>query len=94
MIPELPAAAIREAIGRADWSAADELLAAHESALRAALDSGSAAESNCRAAWIDLLSAQRALIEDLRGARDEAGRALERLGQERRGVAAYLKNAG
>lgn len=94
MIPSLPAAAIREAVAAGDWDAADALLSAHETELRAACAEDSPAEARCRQSWVELLAAQRALIDELRGARDEAGAALERLGRERRGVAAYLKSDG
>lgn len=93
MIPTLPSAAIREAIAGGDWDAADALLSQHEAELRALCTPDSLAEARQRESWIELLSAQRALIEELRTARDDAGAALERLGRERRGVAAYLKSA-
>jgi len=94
MIPALPVAAIREAIARDDWGAAEALLAAHEAELRAAFDDGSSAETRCRESWLQLLSAQRDLVDELRAARDEAGRALDRLARDRRGVAAYLRDGG
>lgn len=94
MIPALPAAAIREAVANGDWDTADALLSAHETELRAACLEESPAEARCRESWIELLGAQRALIEELRSARDEAGAALERLGRERRGVAAYTQGDG
>lgn len=93
MIPTLPAAAIREAIAGGDWDAADALLSRHEAELRALCTQDSLAEARQREAWIELLSAQRALIAELRAARDDAGAALERLGRDRRGVSAYLQSA-
>lgn len=94
MIPALPVAAIREAIARDDWAAAEALLAGHEDELRAAFEDESQAEARCRESWLQLLAAQRDLIDELRTARDEAGRALDRLGRDRRGVAAYLQGGG
>lgn len=92
MTPALPTAAIREAVASGDWDAADALIAAHEAELRAAFADGSPAEARCRESWIELLAAQRGLIEELRAARDDAGRALDRLGRDRRGVSAYLQS--
>ncbi|GAB2523929.1 hypothetical protein [Lysobacter humi (ex Lee et al. 2017)] len=90
----LPTEALREAIAAGDWDRAHALLEHHETGLRAALEGGSAAESGARQSWVDLLAAQRALIDELRTARDEAGRALERLGRDRRGMAAYQRDGG
>lgn len=92
MIPALPVAGIRAAVAADDWSAAEALLAEHEAALRASCSDASLAETRCRDSWLELLAAQRQLVEELRGARDEAGRALDRLGRERRGVSAYLQS--
>lgn len=94
MIPALPVVAIREAIARDDWATAEALLAEHEAALREACTHGSVAEARCRESWMQLLGAQRDLMEELRTARDEAGRALDRLGRDRRGMAAYLQGGG
>lgn len=93
MIPSLPTTAIREAVARGDWETADALLARHEAELRAAF-AGDPAGASCRDTWLELLAAQRALMQELCAARDEAGRALDRLGRERRGVAAYLQDGG
>ena len=90
----LPVEAIREALGAGDWDAAHALIEAHEAQLRAAFEDGSAAEKGCREAWLDLLAAQRALIDELRAARDDSSRALERMGRDRRAVSAYLQDAG
>jgi hypothetical protein len=91
MIPALPVEAIRAAIAADDWAAAEALMAEHEAALRGACTPDSLGEAGCRDAWLQLLGAQRALMEELRTARDEAGRALDRLSRDRRGVAAYLQ---
>ena len=93
MIPALPVTAIRQAVADGEWDTVDALLSQHEAELRAAGADGSIAETRCRESWIELLGAQRAMIEELRAARDEAGAALERLGRDRRGVTAYLKIA-
>lgn len=92
--PSLPTDAIRACIAANDYEAADALLSGHEAALRAAFGRGSNAERGCREAWLELLTAQRALIEELRTARDEAARSLERMGRDRRAVNAYLRDAG
>lgn len=94
MIPQLPVDAIREAVAAGDWEAAAALMADHEAQLRVAFAGDSPAEAGRHGAWLELLSAQRGLVEELRQARDEAGAALERIGHDRRGVHAYLKNAG
>lgn len=91
MTPALPVAAIRAAVAANDWDTADALLTQHEAELRASCADGSPAELRCRESWVELLAAQRALVEELRTARDEAGRALDRLGRDRRGMAAYLQ---
>lgn len=87
----LPVAAIRAAIRDGDWDAAQALITGHEAELRAAFADGSPLELECRRSWLDLLGAQRAMIEELRSARDHAARELERLGRDRRGVNAYLQ---
>lgn len=91
-VPALPAQAIRDCIAADDFNGAAALLADHEAALRTAFEGEPDVAKSCRDAWLDLLAAQRGLVEELRTARDEAGRALDRLGRERRGVAAYLQN--
>ena len=90
----LPAPAIRACIAAGDFEGASALLAEHESQLRATFENGSAAEKGRRDAWLELLSAQRNLIEELRGARDEAARALDRMGRDRRAMSAYRQDAG
>lgn len=90
----LPADAIRAAVAASDWDAADALMAAHEAELRAAIATGAAVDSDRRGALLELLSAQRGLVEELRQARDEAGRELDRFARERRGVAAYRQGGG
>jgi hypothetical protein len=90
----LPVAAIRACIAANDYDGANALLAEHEAQLRAVFETGTEAEKGCRQAWLELLTAQRGLIEELRNARDDAARALDRAGHERRAVNAYLQDAG
>jgi hypothetical protein len=94
MIPALPVDAIRAAIAQDDWATAEGLMLEHEAALRATCTHASVAEARCREAWMQLLGAQRDLMDELRTARDEAGHALDRLGRDRRGMAAYLQGGG
>ena len=91
---ELPVAAIRACIAASDFDGANALLGEHEAQLRAAFEHGSAAEKGCRDSWLELLAAQRGLIEELRRARDDAASALDRMGRDRRAVNAYLHGAG
>lgn len=90
----LPTDAIRACIAASDFDGAHALLVEHEDALRASFADGSAAEIGRRDSWLELLAAQRALIDELRAARDDAGRALERMGRDRRAVKAYLADGG
>ena len=100
----LPTDAIRACIAASDFDGAHALLVEHENALRAVVldqqrmravfEDGTAAEKGCREAWLELLAAQRSLIDELRSARDEAARALDRAGQDRRAVNAYLRSGG
>jgi hypothetical protein len=90
----LPVAEIRACIAANDFDGANALLAQHEARLRGTFENGSDAEKGCRDSWLELLAAQRGLIEELRNARDEAARALERMGRDRRAVSAYLQDAG
>ena len=93
-VPALPVAEIRACIAAGDFDGATALLGAHESQLREAFETGSEAEKSCRQAWLELLTAQRGLIEELRNARDDAARALDRMGRDRRAMSAYLQDAG
>ena len=90
----LPTDAIRACIAASDFDGAHALLVEHENALRAVFEDGTAAEKGCREAWLELLAAQRSLIDELRSARAEAARALARAGQVRRAVTAYLQGGG
>lgn len=93
MIPALPIESVREAVARDDWATAEALLAQHEAAVRAACTSESLAQARHRESWAALLAAQRGLADELRAARDEAARALDCMGQGRRGMAAYRQGA-
>lgn len=86
--------AIRAAVLAGDYEAAHVLMARHEAELRAALETEPAPAEGCRQSWLELLGAQRRLLEELRTARDEAGRELDRIARERRGAAAYLATDG
>ncbi|TZF87309.1 hypothetical protein [Cognatilysobacter lacus] len=90
----LPVAAIRACIAANDFEGASALLEAHDAWLRGAFEGGSAPEQGRREAWLELLAAQRGMIEELRVARDEAARALDRMGRDRRAMSAYLRDAG
>ncbi|GAB1596627.1 hypothetical protein [Lysobacter claricitrinus] len=94
MTPALPTDAIRTCIANNDFDGAHALLVEHENALRATFDTGTDAEKSCRESWLQLLAAQRGLIDELRAARDDAARSLERLGRDSRAVKAYLQDAG
>ena len=88
--PMLPTDAIRACIAANDFDGAHALLVEHENVLRASFADGSAAEKGCRESWLELLAAQRGLIEELRTARDDAQRTLERMGRDGRAIKAYL----
>lgn len=87
--PALPVAAIRAFITANDFDGANALLAEHEAQLRDTFENGSPAEKGCRESWLELLAAQRGLIDELRRARDDAASALDRMGRDRRAMAAY-----
>ncbi|MGY4516899.1 hypothetical protein [Lysobacter sp. HA18] len=90
----LPTDAIRTCIANNDFDGAHALIVEHENSLRATFETGTAAEKSCRESWLELLAAQRAMIEELRDARDDAARSLERLGRDGRAVKAYLQGGG
>jgi len=89
VIPVLPTEAIRRALDAGEWDMAAELIAGHEREVRETL-AGNGPDSDSKASWLALLSAQRALLEQLQGARSETARSLQRLGRDRRGAKAYL----
>lgn len=90
MIPSLPAVEIRTAIEASDWPQATALLGEHQRALTEALAAVDLA-STPREPWLDLLLAQRALLEELRVARDRVGVSLTRLNQDHCGARAWLR---
>ena len=93
MIPQLPTEAVRRALDAGEWDMAAELLADHERDVRDTLAAQGPDEST-RAAWLTLLSAQRALLEQLQGARRETAQSLQQLNRDRRGAHAYLAGVG
>ena len=88
MIPALPVAGVRAAIADEDWDLADALLRDHHAAVIAAC-AGPGFAAAPRGPWQALVEAQRALADEIRSARDEAGRALDKLGQDKRGARAW-----
>lgn len=88
MTPVLPIAAIRQALDSGELETAVDLIARHEREVRTALGNASATIHDYPG-WQALLGEQRALLEQLQGARSEASDALQRLQGSRRGVQAY-----
>ncbi len=88
MIPALPATGVRAAIDAGDWDLADTLLREHHAAVIAACAAPDFATAP-RGPWLELADAQRALADEIRIARDAAGRALDKLGQDKRGARAW-----
>ncbi|GAB3748335.1 flagellar protein FliT [Lysobacter olei] len=88
-IPELPAEAVRAAIAKSDWEAASALLAAYDDAVKQRMDDGPM-DAQMLAQWQSLLVQQLELLAELQAARDETGRRLRELSQQRRGMNAYL----
>ena len=89
-VPQLPTAEIRAAIEASDWPLATDLLGEHQRALTGAL-AGVDLAATAREPWLDLLIAQRALLEELRVARDAVEASLTRLNQDHRGARAWLR---
>ena len=90
VVPLLPAADIRAAIDANDWPLATALLGEHQRALVEALAAVDLA-STPREPWLNLLLAQRAMLEELRVARDSVEASLTRLNQDHRGARAWLR---
>ena len=90
MMPVLPGGQIRAAIAAEDWDLASELLEVHERALAHALAAVDPA-TEPQAPWRELLAAQRALVAELLAARDDAARALDKLGQDQRAARAWQR---
>lgn len=91
VVPPLPAEAVSRALAAGEWELAAELLDTHDRAVRAALDGQ---QIDAQAPWLALLSAQRALLQQLQNARQETTESLQRLGRDRRGAKAYLTGGG
>jgi hypothetical protein len=89
-VPVLPVAQVRAAIAADDWSRADELLAQHHDQVVEAVRA-TAAPLAADGAWLELLRAQNRLAIELKLARDDAQAALARLGADRRGAQAWLR---
>lgn len=90
MIPSLPTEQIHAAIEASDWPQATTLLAAHQRELTEALAAVDLATTP-REPWLNLLLAQRALLDELRVARDNVESALTRLSRDHRGARAWLR---
>lgn len=90
MIPSLPTAEIHAAIEACDWPHATTLLATHQRELTEALASVDLATTP-REPWLNLLLAQRTLLDELRLARDRVESALTRLSRDHRGARAWLR---
>jgi hypothetical protein len=88
VIPPLPTDAVRRALDAGEWDTATDLLGEHEREVRETIAARGVTDDT-RASWLALLSAQRALLSQLRDARSETARTLQRFGRERRGVDAY-----
>lgn len=91
MTPALPVDAVRAAIAAEDWTCAAGLLHTHAQTVVAAFPRGAAATGASAAPWRELLAQQQALAEEIRKARDEAGQALAKLGQDQRGARAWAR---
>lgn len=90
MIPTLPVTEIRAAIADSNWPQAAALLDQHQQTLDQALSGVDLATTDC-APWMDLLLAQRELLEEMRVARDAVGDALAQLTQGHRGALGWLR---
>lgn len=88
MIPELPAAEVRAAIADEDWELASALVQAYGEAVVAAAGQVDF-DRQPRGPWLDLLAAQRVLVDEIVAARDATARALEKLGRDQRGARAW-----
>ncbi len=92
-IPKLPAAQVRAAIEAHDWSLATALLGEHQRLLTQAPPAAVAValSPTPRERWLDLLVAQRALLLEVRIARDLLGASLARLNQDHRDARTWLR---
>ena len=92
MIPQLPAARIRDAIAQDRLDEASELIGAHALQVQQAIAAGKL-DASRHQAWKQLLDEQRLLLDELQQARGEASDALQRLRGQRRGSNAYRQAA-
>lgn len=94
--PALPLDALREALGRADLDAAAALVDAHDRAVRQALTPADAALLDPRQvqAWMNLVEAQQAMLEELGQRRDYVADQLQQLQRHQRSANAYLQAMG
>ncbi len=94
--PALPVDALREALGRADLDAAAALVDAHDRGVRQALGAVDAALLDPRQmqAWMNLMGAQQAMLEELGQRRDFVAEQLQQLQRHQRGANAYLQAMG
>ncbi len=93
-VPQLPTAQLRAAIEMADWATASQLLDQHHHETTRALGARAEwASDDAPADWVELLVAQRAMLEEIRVARDATEQALAELGQQHRGARAYLQQS-
>lgn len=90
MIPTLPVTELRAAIADSDWPQASALLDQHQQTLDQALTGVDLATTD-RAPWMDLLLAQRELLDEMKLAQDAAGDALAQLTQGHRGALGWLR---
>ncbi|WP_238346124.1 hypothetical protein [Luteimonas saliphila] len=88
VIPVLPVDEVRAAIAADAWDRANALLQAHDRAVVAAV-AGVDFSTQPQAPWRALLAAQQALADEVRAARDEVGRSLDKLHQDQRGARAW-----
>ena len=94
--PVLPVDALREALGRADLDAAAALVDAHDRAVRQALTAMDAALLDPRQiqAWMNLMEAHQAMLEELGQRRDFVADQLQQLQRHQRSANAYLQAMG
>lgn len=94
--PALPVDALREALGRADVEAAVALVDAHDRAVRQAWTAADVALLDPRQvqAWMNLMEAQQAMLEELGQRRDYVADQLTQLQRHQRGASAYLQAMG
>lgn len=88
--PNLPAGPVRAAIDAGDWGLAKRLLAQYQRALRDALAQADFTRQPI-APWRELLAAQHALQAELHAARAHVAQRLEKLGNDRRGARAWMR---